>query len=207
MYQQLGAPLPLPTQALMDVSFLARHWWWAVIAAVAALIFGLRQLVKNPHVKARWDVFKLNMPLFARLNRMIVVAHFIRTFAMLVSAGVPLVKALQVAGEVVHNSKVSQIATGLQESIESGNSIAGSLKNYDIFPPIIVQLAASGEEAGMLSEMLNKGVDFLEKDINRTVKALVAKLEPAMTIIMGIVVGFTLMALYLPMFSYMTYLK
>ena len=207
MYQQLQAPLPWPTQALVDVSFLVRHWWWAIIAAMAALIFGLRQLVKNRYVKARWDVFKLNMPLFARLNRAVVAAHFIRTFATLVSTGVSLVKALQVAGEVVHNSKISQIASRLQASIESGNSIAGSLKNYDVFPPMIVQLAASGEEAGMLSEMLNRGVDFLEKDIDRMVNALVAKLEPAITIIMGIMVGFALIAVYLPMFSYMTYLK
>ena len=199
--------LPGPTQVLVDVSFLLRHWWWAVIPAAAALVFGLRQLVKNRHVKAGWDVFKLNMPLFGRLNRAVVVAHFIRTFAMLVSTGVPLVKALQVAGEVVHNSKISQIVSRLQESIESGNSVAASLKSYDIFPPMIVQLAASGEEAGMLSEMLNKGVDFLEKDINRTVNALITKLEPAMTIIMGIIVGFSLIAVYLPMFDYMGHLK
>jgi type IV pilus assembly protein PilC len=207
MYQQLQAPLPWPTQALVNLSFLVRHWWWAIIAAVAALIFGLRELVKNRYVKARWDVFKLNMPLFVGLNRMIIVAHFIRTFATLVSAGVSLVKALQVASEVVHNSKISQITSHLQASIESGNSIAGSLKNYDIFPPMIVQLAASGEETGLVPEMLNKGVDFLEKDIDRMVNTLVAKLEPAMTIIMGIMVGFALIAVYLPLFSYMTYLK
>jgi type II secretory pathway component PulF len=207
MYRQIHAPLPWPTQALMNLSFLVRHWWWAIIAVAAALILGLRQLVKNPYVEARWDVFKLNMPLFAKLNRMIVVAHFIRTFATLVSTGVSLVKALQVASEVVHNSKISQITSQLQASIESGNSVAGSLKNYDIFPPMIVQLAASGEETGLLSEMLNKGVDFLERDINRMINALVGKLEPAMTIIMGIMVGFALIAVYLPMFSYMTYLN
>jgi len=207
IYSQLHVSLPGPTQALVEVSFLLRHWWWVIILGAAALVFGLRRLVKNPHVKTRWDVFKLNMPLFGRLNRAVVVTHFIRTFAMLVSTGVPLVKALQVASEVVHNSKISQIADGLQESVESGNSVAASLKNYDIFPPMIVQLAASGEEAGLLSEMLNKGVDFLEKDIDRTVNALMTKIEPAMTIIMGIVVGFALVAVYLPMFDYMSHLK
>jgi type IV pilus assembly protein PilC len=207
VYQQLHVSLPGPTQALVDVSFLLRHWWWAVISAAAVLVFGFRRLVKNPHVKTRWDVFKLNMPLFGRLNRAMVAAHFIRTFAMLVSTGVPLVRALLVAGEVVHNSRISQIVSRLQESIESGNSVAASLKSYDIFPPMIVQLAASGEEAGILSEMLNKGVDFLERDINRMVNALIAKLEPALTIIMGIIVGFALVAVYLPMFDYMSHLK
>jgi type IV pilus assembly protein PilC len=200
VYRQLHVPLPAPTRALVNMSFLFRHWWWAIIPAAAGFVFGLRYLVKNPYVKAKWDVFKLNMPVFARLNRIVVVAHFIRTFAVLVSTGVSLIKALQVASEVVHNSKISQIAGRLQESIEAGNSVADSLKNYDIFPPMIVELAASGEEAGMLSEMLNKGVDFLEKDIDRAVNALVAKLEPAMTVIMGIIVGFTLIAVYLPIF-------
>jgi type IV pilus assembly protein PilC len=200
VYRQLHVPLPAPTRALVNMSFLFRHWWWAIIPAAAGFVFGLRYLVKNPYVKAKWDVFKLNMPVFARLNRIVVVAHFIRTFAVLVSTGVSLIKALKVASEVVHNSKISQIAGRLQESIEAGNSVADSLKNYDIFPPMIVELAASGEEAGMLSEMLNKGVDFLEKDIDRAVNALVAKLEPAMTVIMGIIVGFTLIAVYLPIF-------
>jgi len=207
IYRQLHVSLPGPTQALVNVSFLIRHWWWAVIPAAAGLVFGLRYLLKNPLVKAKWDVFKLNMPVFARLNRTIVVAHFIRTFAMLVSTGVSLARALQVASQVVHNSKISQIASRLQESIESGNSVASSLKNYDIFPPMIVRLAASGEEAGILSDMLNKGVDFLEKDIDRAVNALIAKLEPAMTVIMGVIVGFALIAVYLPLFDYMSHLK
>lgn len=207
IYRQLNVSLPGPTQALMNISFLIRHWWWALILAAAGFVFGLRYLVKNPHVKAKWDIFKLNMPVFAKLNRAIVVAHFIRTFAMLVSTGVSLIKALQVASEVVHNSKISQIVSQLQKSMETGNSVADSLKNYDIFPPMIVQLAASGEEAGILSEMLNKGVDFLEKDIDRMVNALVAKLEPALTIIMGIIVGFALIAVYFPMYDYMGSLK
>jgi len=207
IYRQLHVSLPAPTRALINISFLIRDWWWALIPAAAGFVFGLRYLVKNPHVKARWDIFKLNMPVFAKLNRTIVVAHFIRTFAMLVSTGVSLIKALQVASEVVHNSKISQIASQLQESIKAGNSVADSLKNYDIFPPMIVQLAASGEEAGILSEMLNKGVDFLERDIDRMVNALVAKIEPALTIIMGIIVGFALIAVYFPMYDYMGNLK
>lgn len=207
VYRQLDVPLPGPTQALMNISFLIRHWWWALIPAAAGFVFGLRYLVKNPHVKAKWDIFKLNMPVFGKLNRAVVVAHFIRAFAMLVSTGVSLVKALQVASEVVHNSKISQIASQLQKSIETGNPVADSLKNYDIFPPMIVQLAASGEEAGILSEMLNKGVDFLEKDIDRMVNALVAKIEPALTIVMGIIVGFALVAVYFPMYDYMGSLK
>lgn len=135
---------------------------------------------------------------------MVVVSRLMRTFAMLASAGTSYIKALDIASSVANNSKISEIAGQLQQSIEAGNSLAGSLKNYDIFPPIITQMAASGEEAGTLPEMLNKGVDFLDKDIDRTIKGLLIKLEPAMTLIMGAIVGFILMGVYLPMFDYMS---
>lgn len=207
LYRQMHVPLPGPTQALVNLSILFRDWWWAIVLVVAVATLLFRRLSKNLHLKAGWDVFKLNMPVFAKLNRMVVVSRFIRAFAMLASAGVPLVRALEVASIVANNSRISDIAKGLQQSIRTGDSVAGSLKNYDIFPPMIVQLAASGEEAGALPEMLSKGVDFLDKDIDQAVNALMVKLEPAMTIIMGAIVGFILMGVYLPMFDYMAHLK
>ena len=207
LYKQLHVPLPGPTKVLVDLSFLIRNSWWAILIVAVAAVIILRWLSKNPYIRAQWDVFKLNMPIFAKLNRMVVVSHFTRTFAMLTSVGVSLIKALDVASLAAHNHKATKIAKELQQAIGAGNSLAGSLKNYDIFPPMIVQLATSGEEAGMLPEMLNKGVDFLDKDIDRTINALVVKLEPAATVIMGAIVGFILIGVYLPMFDYMGHLK
>ena len=207
LYKQMHIPLPGPTRALIELSSLVKEGWWAIlIVAVAAVIIS-RRLSKNPHIRAGWDAFKLNMPLFAKLNRMVVVSHFTRTFAMLTSVGVSLIKALDVASRVAHNTEVTKIAKGLQESIEAGNPIASSLKNYDIFPPIITQLADSGEQVGMLPEMLNKGADLLDKDIDRMIHALLVKLEPALTVIMGVIVGFILISVYLPMYDYMGHLK
>lgn len=207
LYQQLHVSLPGPTQALINLSVLVRGWWWLILLFIAGSVFLFQRFSKNPYLKTRWDVFKLNMPVFARLNRMVVVSRFMRTFAMLASAGISFIKALDVARVVANNSRISEIAGQLQQSIEAGNSVASSLKNYDIFPPIITQLVASGEEVGALPEMLNKGVDFLDKDIDRTIKALLVKLEPVMTLIMGIIVGFILMGVYLPMFDYMSRIK
>jgi type IV pilus assembly protein PilC len=126
---------------------------------------------------------------------------------MMISAGVPLVKALEVAKEVVSNAHVSEITAKLQHSIQAGNTVAGSLKDFPLFPPLIIQLAASGEEAGKLSEMLNKGADFLDKDIDRMLKAMLVKLEPVLTAIMGLIIGFILISVYLPMFDYMSHLE
>jgi len=207
LYQQLHVSLPGPTQALVSLSLLVKNWWPAIIAIIAGLVLLFQRCSKNPDMRSRWDNFKLNMPFFAKLNRMVVISRFMRAFAMLASTGVSLIKALDIASMVANNLKVSEIAGQLQQSIERGNSVAGSLQKYDIFPPIIIQLAISGEEAGVLPQMLNKGVDFLDKDIERTVNAMLVKLEPAMTVVMGTIVGFILLGVYLPMFDYMAHLK
>ena len=207
LYKQLRVPLPGPTQVLVDLSSTVRDGWWAILFVGVGAVIILQQLSKKPHIRARWDAFKLNMPVFAKLNRMVAISHFTRTFAMLASMGVSLIKALDIASLVAHNTVVTKIAKELQGAIETGNPVSKSLKDYDLFPPIIILLAASGEVASMLPEMLNKGVDFLDKDIDRTINALVVKLEPAVTIIMGAIVGFILMGVYLPMFDYMHHLK
>jgi type II secretory pathway component PulF len=207
LYEQLHVPLPGPTQVLVGISTIARDWWWAILIVAVAAVIILQRLSKNPHIRARWDAFKLNMPVFAKLNRMLVVSQFTRTFAMLASVGVSLIKALDVASEVAHNHKLTEITKELQQEIQAGNPVAKSFKRYAIFPPIIIQLAASGEQVGQLPEMLNKGADLLDKDIERAINALLLKLEPALTIIMGAVVGLILMGAYLPMFDYMGHLE
>lgn len=207
LYKRLRVPLPGPTQVLVALSALIRGWWWAFPFVGVAVVLLLRRLLKDPNVRARWDAFKLRMPIFAKLNRMVVVSHFTRTFAMLVSVGVSLVEALNVASLVAHNHQMTEISKELQEAIQAGNPVGTSLKKHDLFPPMITQLAISGEEVGELATMLTKGADFLDRDIDRTIKALLTKLEPALTVIMGAIVGFILMAVYLPMFDYMRYLK
>jgi type IV pilus assembly protein PilC len=171
------------------------------------VIVALWWLLKRPSVKAKWDIFKLKMPVLGYVNRMIVVSHFMRTFGMLTSVGISPIRALGVASDVAHNHRIAGIANQLQEAIEKGISIGESFRKHDIFPPIIIQLALSGEEVGQVPQMLNKGADFLDKDISRTLDSLIIKLEPALTVIMGSIVGIILMAVYLPMFDYMQHLK
>jgi type IV pilus assembly protein PilC len=207
LYKQAHVPLPGPTRVLIGLSSLVTQQWWAILIVAAAGTMVLRWLLQKPQVQAWWDAFKLNMPVFGKLNRMLVVSQFTRTFAMLASVGVSLIKALDVASMVANNHKLTEITKELQQEIKAGNPVAKSLKSYAIFPPIIIQLAASGEQVGQLPEMLNKGADLLDKDIERAINALLLKLEPALTIIMGAVVGLILMGAYLPMFDYMGHLE
>lgn len=207
LYRQVHVPLPGPTRVLVSLSSLVTEWWWAILILAAAGAMVLRWLLKKPQVRAWWDTFKLNMPIFAKLNRILVVSHFTRTLAMLASVGVSLIEALDVASVVAHNHKMAEIAKELQKMIKAGNPVAKSFKSYAIFPPVITQLAASGEQAGRLPEMLKKGADLLDKDIDKTINSLLTKLEPALTVLMGVIVGFILMGAYLPMFDYMGHLE
>jgi type IV pilus assembly protein PilC len=207
LYRQLHVPLPGPTRTLVALSVMFRSYWWLVLLVVAGVIVLLWRLSKKPAVKAKWDEFKLKMPVLGKVNRMIVASNFTRTFGMLTSVGVSPIRAVDVAAVVAHNHEMTVVAKELKEVIKRGSSIGASLKHYGIFPPMLVHLAVSGEEVGQTPQMLNKGADFLDKDIDRTLNALVVKLEPAMTVIMGTVVGFILMSVYLPMFDYMQHLK
>ena len=207
LYEQLEVPLPAPTLFLIAVNTLLVRWWWIALLVIGTGAVLTRRILKNPSQRIKWDTFKLNMPVFAKLNRMVIVSRFMRTFAMLVEAGLSFEDSLEVSDTVANNAKVSQITDEIQKSISKGNSMADSLREFDIFPPTITQLVASGEEVGALTQMLNKGVDFIDKEIERKTKSLLVKIEPAMTLIMAIIVGFILMGVYLPMFDYIVHLK
>jgi type IV pilus assembly protein PilC len=207
VYQQLHVSLPGPTQALLDISvFVRQGWFFLLVIGSGCLLLG-RRFSKNPRTLARWHAYKLRMPVFGKLNVMLVLSRFIRTFAMLGSAGVSYIDALEIAGVVANNYTVKDIGKKLQERLETGSTVTEAMGEHEIFPPMVIQLASAGEEAGVLPEMLNKGVDFLDKDINRSISALLLKLEPSLTMIMGAVVGFILMGVYLPLFDYMAHLN
>jgi type IV pilus assembly protein PilC len=207
VYRQLGAALPVPTQILIILSLILRRFW-PVLAVVAFTMPALYKYIrKKPYIKTKWDYMKFKLPLVGGLNTMVAASNFVRTFAMLITTGVPIVKAIQVSGMVANNERISYISADLQKSIQTGLSLAESFSAHDIFPPLIIQLADSGEQAGQLGQMLNKGADFLDKDIDRTINSLMTKLEPILTVGMGAVIGLILMAVYMPMFEYMSHLK
>jgi len=207
VYQQMHVSLPGPTQALLNLSTFVREYWiFSWIGFFVCFLFW-RKFSKSSKIRARWHAFKLEMPVFGKLNRMLVLSRFVRTFAMLATAGVSYLDAIEIAGVVANNYTIKDIGKNLQERVGTGSSLTEAMGNHGIFPPMFIQLAAAGEEAGVLPEMLNKGVDFLDKDINRALNSLLVKLEPTLTIIMGMIVGFILLGVYLPMFDYMSHLK
>lgn len=207
LYSQLNVSLPGPTLLLIGLSRIVRNYWWVAIPAILLTVFIFRRLSRNPLIKSRIDTFKLSMPVFGRLNRMVVVSHFIRTFAMMSKAGVSVVESLDLAMDVADNSEMNRIGGIIREEIITGSSVAVPMAKFTLFPPMIVQMAAAGEEAGVLPEMLSKGVDFLDTQIDMLIKSILVKIEPILSLIMGSVVGTILLGVYLPMFDYMGHIK
>jgi len=207
LYGQMRVPLPGPTRVLIGVSTLAGDWWWVVLPGITVVACLLIVLRRRPGFVRKWKLLRSSIPVVSRLNRLVVVCHFIRTFAMLVSAGVSLVRAMEVADEVADDVRLSDAVMQLRQSIRAGGAVSDALRQHDIFPPVIVEMAASGEKVGALSDMLNKGADFIDKDIELIMKSILTKIEPVVTVVMGIIVGLILMGVYLPMFDYMTHMK
>ena len=207
LYSQLNIQLPGPTRALIITSEITRNYWWFVIPMIAGVVMLIRKTLKVPAVKNKIDDIKLNFPVLGKLNRMLVTSRFIRTFAMMASAGVSIVESLEIAEKVVDNHQVSLMSQDLRQKVLAGSNLSGPLADYKIIPPVIVQLAAAGEEAGVLSEMLIKGVGFIDKKVDKMIKSLIVKIEPILSVLIGSVVGSILMAVYLPMFDYMGKIK
>lgn len=207
LYSQLHVTLPGPTLFLIFLSEAARRYWWIIIPSVVLIPFFAGYFSKIPAVKARLDTMKLRLPIFGKLNRMIVASRFTRTLAMMLSAGVGIVEALDLSKQVVNNYAVDKMTVDLQEKIMTGSSLAEPMSQYDIFPPMLYQLAGAGEEAGVLPEMLQKGVDFLDKKIERSIDSMLVRIEPILSVGLGLIVGSILLGVYLPMFDYMGHIK
>lgn len=207
LYRKMHVQLPGPTRMLVTLSVVLRYWWWMLLPVMAGAVLGARRLMANPNVRIHWDRLKTRMPLLGPLNRCVLVSQFVRTFGMLISVGVPIIEAVETAGRVARNEEILKITDDLRQAIRAGRPISGSLQAHGIFPPMVVQLVASGEEAGILPEMLAKAADLLDKDVDKLAASLLVKLEPALTILMGLVIGLILMGVYLPMFDYMAHLR
>jgi type IV pilus assembly protein PilC len=207
LYTQLKVTLPLPTLILVGASTIVRHYWWIAVPAAAGLVYLMIKLYHLKPVRLALDRFLLVMPVFGKLYRMILVSRFIRTLAMMNAAGVSIVDSIQMAVRICNNSVMKTIGENIRDRIMEGGTLTEMLSQNPIFPPVIIQLAAAGEQAGVLSEMLNKGGDYLDGRIERHLQSLLSKIEPIMSLFLGTTVGLILMGVYLPMFDYMGHIK
>jgi len=203
MFEQLGGELPLPTQILVGMSNSALIWVPALIVVVVVGTIWWRRNRHKPWLRSRVDPIKLRMPVFGVLTTKIAIARFARNFAQMMGAGVPVLRALQIVGETSGNFVIEQAMHRIADSVRIGGTIAGPLAHEKVFPSMVVQMIAVGESSGALETMLHKVADFYDDQVETETEQLSKAIEPVMTSLLGVIVGFMVIALYMPMFDLM----
>ncbi len=193
--------LPILTRMLIAASDFLRAWWWLVLAILIGAVWGIRQWLRDPAARYRYDSFKLRLPLIGRITRGNNAARFARTFSILAASAVPVLEALRIAAEVVTNTPMRRAVQDAAVRVREGAPIARSIGVSKLFPPMLVHLVASGETSGELEAMLERAADNQERELDGVVNTAVGILGPAMILLMGAFVFVIVIALLLPIFQ------
>jgi type IV pilus assembly protein PilC len=207
LYKSLGGTLPLPTRVLLMVSKVATTYAPFIVAFDVGAVVLMRRWVRSDSGRARWDTIKLRVPVFGKLVHKTAMTRFARTLAVLLRTGVPILESLEITSETVNNTVVAHAVKDVQKAVKQGESIHEPLATHAIFPPMVTQMLAVGEETGMVDVMLEKVADFYDQEIEATVDALTSLLEPLLIVVLGGAVGGMVVALYMPMFQIINLVK
>ena len=201
LFAGLGAELPLPTRVVIALSHFIGDWWWAVGGGIALTVFGLKRYHDTYTGKRVLDGALLKAPIFGLLLRKIAVARFCRTLSTLTSSGVPILDGLQITAKTAGNSVVEDAIMATRKSVEEGKTISEPLGDTEVFPSMVIQMIAVGEQTGALDTMLSKIADFYEDEVDLAVAGLMKLLEPVLIAFLGVAIGGIVIAMYMPMFS------
>lgn len=201
IFSDLGEALPLSTSILLTISNGLRNYWWIILLFLFGGFLFLRHYLKSEGGRRLWDKLKFKLPMFGKLYREATVSRFARTVGTLLGSGVPILNALQIVKGILGSKRMAEIISSVREGVRKGKGISESLKNSGIFPPIAVHMVAVGEETGRLDEMLLKIAERFDLEVRTTVKRLLSLLEPALILLMGIIVGFIVITMLMAIFS------
>jgi len=203
----LGGDLPLPTQALVVMS---KNMTWAgpaLFVGIVVFFFWWRANKHTERVRRVVDPLKLKLPVFGQLFAKVAIARFTRNFSTMMGAGVPILQALSIVGETSGNYVIENALKKVADSVRSGKSVAGPLALEPVFPSMVVQMIAVGEDSGALETMLTKIADFYDQEVESTAEQLTALIEPLMIGFIGLIIGGMIVALYMPIFSIFEQIK
>lgn len=201
MFTDFGADLPAPTKMVLAASNFAKAYILYAVPVVVAGIFFLRRSYQTENGRRKMDAMLLKLPVLGVLLQKVAVAKFTRTLGTLISSGVPIIDALNITARTAGNKVVEEAVQGVITSIKEGKTIATPLSREKVFPPMVVQMIDVGETTGALDTMLNKIADFYDEEVDVAVEALTSLLEPMLMVFLGVVLGFVVIAMYLPIFQ------
>jgi type IV pilus assembly protein PilC len=207
MFKGMGAELPLPTQIVVWLSDFVRGYILLLILAAAGCVYGVRAYYKTENGKSTVDALLLKLPIFGTLLRKVAVARFTRTLGTLVASGVPILEGLRITARTAGNRVVEKAVLQCRAAVTAGKTLAEPLKTSGVFPPMVTQMISVGEQTGALDAMLAKIADFYDDEVDTAVGALTALMEPLMIVVLGVIIGGLVVAMYLPIFRLVTIIK
>jgi len=201
IFSDMHQSLPLPTLVLIGLSSFLKSFWWLVFIVLIGSVVLIKKLIKTPKGRYVWDKLKLRSPVIGPISIKMSMSRFGRTLGSLLQSGVILLPALKIVRNIVGNTLITEVIDNAMEEIEKGKSLAVPLSRSPWFPPIAVQMISVGEQSGELEKMLNKIADIYERETESQIMALTSMLEPVMILGMGLVVGFIVISILLPIFE------
>jgi general secretion pathway protein F len=203
-FDTVGQQLPLLTRVVMGLSAFLVGYWWAILLGMALIGFGIWRALKDPGIRLAFDTWVLKVPLLGRLIRDLHAARIARTLATMVASRLPLLEGLTLTASTIHNRRLRLASDEIAESIRGGGSLSAAMRRTGVFPPLLTYLAASGESAGQLDEMLERAADYLEREFDRFTATALSLLEPAIIVLMGGIVATIVLSILLPILQLTT---
>jgi len=201
MYADFGGEMPLPTRILMGISTIMLKLWFLLPLLPLGGYFGLRAAKKMPGFELRWDRFKFRLPIMGKLREKTILAEAHRTLSMLLTAGVSLIESLRVVGQATGSAHFEEAFLRVSERVEKGFSLADAMVETRAFPVIVTQMAATGEETGKLDEIMMKVSNYFSSEAEQAVKGLTSAIEPLIMLVLGLGVGFLVIAVVMPIYN------
>ena len=201
MFGSVGIALPVPTRIVIGMSRFLKGYWWAVLAGLGGGFFLLKNYYKTSNGQLNIDKLMLKLPVLGDVLRKSAVSRFTRTLGTLISSGVSILDGLEITAKTAGNRVISDAIMASRASIAGGDTISSPLQKSNVFPPMVISMIAVGEQTGGLDEMLSKIADFYEDQVEAAVKQLTSILEPIMIVLVGSIVGFIVVSMYMPMFK------
>ena len=201
MFASVNLELPLPTRIVIGLSNLLKNYWWALLASIGVIVFGINRYYQTAPGRLQIDGMLLRLPVLGDVLRKSAVSRFTRTLGTLISSGVSILDGLEITARTAGNMVIHNAVMESRASIAGGETIAQPLAKSKVFPPMVISMIAVGEQTGGMDEMLSKIADFYDDEVDAAVGTLLSLMEPIMIVVLGVIVGGMVVAMYLPIFD------
>jgi len=201
IFEEMGAAIPPATMAMLWVSKMTRSYWWVALGSIAALVIAIRYIIGTPRGRHIWDALKLRLPLVGTTALKMEMARFARTLGTLIASAVPLIAGVRIVQDIATNKIVAEGIAKIADGAKRGEGVSRPMREAGVFPGLAIHLVEVGEETGRLDTMLLQVADVYEKDVKTSIKALTSVFEPAIILVMGIIVGTVVLSMLMAIFS------